>query len=112
MPREADWSLVRTPPPRAHAAAVPTAPPVTEREVPPSQGGGRGCSSGHRSSSGRRNEAGGDHVSCRRADRSDTTARPDGRSRMGGGQPTTQRVEERPVMTEGGPPPTGGTGVR
>ena len=33
MPHEADWSLIRTPPP-ARAAAEPTRP-VTEREVPP-----------------------------------------------------------------------------
>ncbi|WP_244987775.1 DUF2795 domain-containing protein [Methanoculleus chikugoensis] len=107
MPREADWSLVRTPP-RAHAAAVPTAP-VTEREVPPSQGVGAAAAAATGAAvAGATKPA---ETTSPAGERIVPTPPPVQTVAAGwGGQPTTQRVEERPVMTEG-PPPTG-TGVR
>ena len=100
MPREADWSLVRTPPPARAAAATATAArpaaPVTEREVPPSRAAETVAPAETTSPAGERV----------------VPTPPPVQTVAGGwgGQPTTQRVEERPVMTEG-PPPTG-TGVR
>ena len=101
MPREADWSLVRTPP-RARAAAVPTAP-VTEREVPPSRGVGTAA-------------AAATGAAVAGATKPAETTTPAGErivptpppvqtvARGWGEQPTTQPVEERPVTTEA--PPT------
>ena len=101
MPREANWSLVRTPPP-ARAAAEPTAP-VTEREVPPSRGVGTAAAA-----------ATGAAVKGATAPAETTPA---GRERVvptpppvqtvargWGEQPAEQPVEERPVTT-GAPPP-------
>ncbi|MDD3857389.1 MAG: DUF2795 domain-containing protein [Methanoculleus sp.] len=100
MPLEADWSLVRTPPPAraatAMAAAAAPVAPVTEREVPPSRAAETAAPVETTSPAG---------------ERVVPTPPPVQTVAAGwGGQPATQRVEERPVMTEG-PPPTG-TGVR
>jgi sporulation protein YlmC with PRC-barrel domain len=102
MPREADWSLVRTPPPAraaaatAMAAAAAPAAPVMEREVPPSRAAETAAPVETTSPAG---------------ERVIPTPPPVQTVAAGwGGHPTTQRAEERPVMTEG-PPPTG-TGVK
>ncbi len=88
MPREADWSLVRIPPP-VHTAAASTAP-VTKREVPPSRTA---------------------EVTSPAGERVVPTPPPVQTVAGGwGGQPTAEPAGERPVLTEG--PPPAGTGVR
>lgn len=88
MPHEADWSLVRTPPP-AHAVAAPAARPAapTAETAAPAE------------------------TTSPAGERVVPTPPPIQTVAGGwGGQPTTEPAEERPVLTEG-PPPTG-TGVR
>ncbi|MDN7012471.1 DUF2795 domain-containing protein [Methanoculleus sp. FWC-SCC3] len=98
MPNEANWNLVRTPPPARAAAATAAAPPVpvTEREVPPSR-------AAETAAPPETTPSGGERIV--------PTPPPVQTVAAGwGGQPATQRVEERPVMTEG--PPPSGAGVR
>ena len=112
MPREADWSLVRTPPP-ARATAQRTAP-VTEREVPPPRGVGTAAAAATGAAVTGAAVAGATkpaETTTPARERIVPTPPPVQTVAAGwGGQPTTQPVEERPVMTEG-PPPTG-TGVK
>ncbi|KAF5060485.1 DUF2795 domain-containing protein [Methanoculleus horonobensis] len=117
MPREADWSLVRTPPP-ARAAAEPTAP-VTEREVPPSRGVGTAAAAATGTAMTGAAVTG---AAVKGATAPAETAPPSRErvvptpppvqtvARGWGEHPTTQPVEERPVMTEA--PPARESGVR
>ncbi|MDK2890735.1 MAG: hypothetical protein PWR21_1367 [Methanoculleus sp.] len=87
MPREGDWSLIRTPPP-ARAAPEP-APPVTEREVPPPREAAAAAPA---------------ETTAPGRERTVPTPPPVQTVAGGwGGQPTGQRAEERPVTTEAPP---------
>ena len=132
MPREGDWSLIRTPPP-ARAAAEP-APRVTEREVPPPREVGTAAAATGAAAVGA--AAAGVAATAERTPRvtekevppprevgtaaaaagAAAERTPPGRERTvptppgvqtvaggWGGQPTGQRVEERPVTTEAPP---------
>ncbi len=83
MPREGDWSLIRTPP--THGATEPS-PPVTERELPPS-----------------REEKPAAPAESTLPVRERVVPVPPAVQTVAGGwggQPTGQRAEERPARTE------------
>jgi sporulation protein YlmC with PRC-barrel domain len=86
MPREGDWSLIRTPPTRG--AMEPQAP-VAEREVPPSREMEQAAPAESTLTSAQRN----------------VPVPPPVQTVAGGwgGQPTGRRAEERPVRTEAPP---------
>jgi sporulation protein YlmC with PRC-barrel domain len=86
MPREGDWSLIRTPPTRG--AMEPPAP-VAEREVPPS----------------RETEPAAPAESTLASAQRNVPVPPPVQTVAGGwgGQPTGRRAEERPVRTEAPP---------
>jgi len=86
MPREGDWSLIRTPPTRG--AMEPPAP-VAEREVPPS----------------RETEPAAPAESTLASAQTNVPVPPPVQTVAGGwgGQPTGRRAEERPVRTEAPP---------
>ncbi|MCK9297774.1 MAG: DUF2795 domain-containing protein [Methanoculleus sp.] len=102
MPREGDWSLIRTSPP-ARAAAEP-APPVTEREVPPPREAGTAAAATGAAVTGA--AAAGAAAERTPPGRERAVPTPPGVQTVAGGwggQPTGQRVEERPVTTEAPP---------
>ncbi len=100
MPREGDWSLIRTPPARA---AMEPSPPVAEREVPPAREMGPAAAA---AATGAAATAAKAPPESTPPGRERTVPVPPGVQTVAGGwggQPTGQRAEERPVTTETAP---------